>query len=751
MGATLRARLWTVGLVLVTVATWALARELVPWVAGPPGWSVRVSRPGTVGRTVDRYPFILAPEIVPHWPAGSSVMATATLLTERAGVHEFDLGVTMRPSLRVDGQPLTQVRAGPGRTALFEVDLSQGLHALTVEIYPGQDVGGLTLGMRPPGEWRSRLLGPGQVVAEAPPQVAQRLGEHVVALCRVMSYAPPLCALLVLALALWWGWRRVDLHLLGFIALLLPLLSQLLPDGYYACHEEESYIVRLQQFEVAMRGGIPLGRWWPDPVLGRGYPMLCLYAPLLYLLAIPGLALGLAPVTILKCVSAATVIVAAVAIHGLARRRASREASLLAVALYLHAPYFNTDLYIRADLAETLGFATFPLALWALDVALDRRPAGASPAHGEVARLGLALALLGTSHNAVALFSLYFLGAWMLARLALRSVDRDGIRRALAGGGLGVALTLFFTLPAAVDRSHVQIDKIATGFYHYALNFVPPHRLWFAWHKFDMQLHFGIAATVAVLLCAAALVWRRREVSTRSLAVLALTGVLLNVIMSTRAGYLIYRFVPLARFVQFPWRLLLFGATFAALAGAAALDAWLAPGRRRQWIAAGLSALIACAWLTIGGPAGPLLRRFLDMREFLRSNSSDYVTSVEEYLPRTVVEPADRFDEVARTELPAVLTHLERQPGRYVVGVTTTEQAVVTLNLHWFPGWSATLDGKPIALGKPRPDGLARVLVPAGSHRIEARYGRTPLRTVCDTFSFLALAFALALLVRSKS
>src|SRR5260370_26637536 len=108
--------------------------------------------------------------------------------------------------------------------------------------------------------------------------------------------------------------------------------------GYYACHEEESYIVRLIEYDWAFRGGVPMGRWWPDPVLGRGYPFLCLYAPLLYLLSGPLLWLGIAPLTVVKMMSAALVAVGGLALYLLARRRTGRPASLLALALYLSAP-----------------------------------------------------------------------------------------------------------------------------------------------------------------------------------------------------------------------------------------------------------------------------------------------------------------------------------------------------------------------------------------------------------------------------
>src|SRR5260370_22788215 len=108
------------------------------------------------------------------------------------------------------------------------------------------------------------------------------------------------------------------------------------------------------------------------------------------------LALGVAPLVFLKVLSAAAVTAGAWAIYRLIRRRASSAAALLGTAVYVYAPYLHTDLFVRADIAETLGFAAFPLALLALDRVLDPRPPGpgrfAPETLRDVALLGLALA-----------------------------------------------------------------------------------------------------------------------------------------------------------------------------------------------------------------------------------------------------------------------------------------------------------------------------------------------------------------------
>jgi hypothetical protein len=50
----------------------------------------------------------------------------------------------------------------------------------------------------------------------------------------------------------------------------------------------------------------------------------------------------------------------------------------------------------------------------------------------------------------------------------------------------------------------------------------------------------------------------------------------------------------------------------------------------------------------------------------------------------------------------------------------------ITLYLHYYPRWQATLDDHPVALGYQEGSGLVQVQIPAGEHQLALRYGSTP-------------------------
>ncbi|MGZ3426703.1 MAG: glycosyltransferase family 39 protein, partial [Polyangia bacterium] len=664
----------------------------------------------------------------------------------------------------------------PGRVAGKEQILAAGLHSIEVTLSNADAAGGVALAVRPPNQpWRAPLLGPGDVVAAPLADVQARLGAHAIAIVRALDLAPwivtPLAALVV-ALAAGRARRRRAIDYvralaadplaqklgatLALVAIAWPMLSPMLAPGFYACHEEESYIVRLAEYKLALLGGVPMGRWWPDPVFGRGYPFLCLYAPLLYLVATPFLLVGFSSLTTVKLISIALVAVGTAATYHTARRRASRPAALVAATLFTYAPYLQTNLWVREDLAESLGFACFPLALYTLERALD---ADEDRAELDIAFLALALFALGACHNITAYFSVYFLVLWLGLRLALRTVSRDGVRRAVVGGALGFLLTVGYAVPAIGDAKRVWMERVMTGFYFSLANFIDVKKVLWTEPRWGMRWYVGIAGTLAVVAGLAAIIARRprgqsllRRPSARLLALLAASGVLLALTLATRPiGRPFVRYVPLANYVQFPWRMFIFAGCLAPLCAPAAVDGFFA-SQRARWLAATAAIVAVVAILApLYGPSAPLVRSHLQVQPFLRSLETDYVTSMNEYLPKTVRRTVRPFGEVAHVVSGSgALSAMTRSPGRYDA-VADGNGTVVEFNAHWFPGWRARVDGAPVAIGPGCGDfddgGLIRVRVPAGRHAIALDYDRTPLRAVCDSISLCALLCVLALLV----
>jgi hypothetical protein len=773
-----------VAALLLVVIAWDGLAALAARIPGPPGFDVLTKeRDGGIVAHVTA-PTLLTPEVAPTPPPGGSLVARGTFLARDSGTYKWRLGCTAPCTLRVDGQPVLSPR--PGRVGGTDQPLTAGAHALEVTLPSADNAGGVAFGVQlPSSPWRAPLIGPGDVVTSPSEVVAQRLGAHATLILRALPLIPFIGILIITSLFLISIGQTRRQRLLGYLsrlrqnptaqklgiallwlAIVLPMIWPLSQPGFYACHEEESYIVRLIEYDKSLRAGVPFSRWWDDPVLGRGYPFLCLYAPLLYLVATPFLLLGIPSLITVKIVSGLVVIVGALATFTIVRRRGSRPSALVATALFTYAPYLQTDLWVRADLAESLGFACFPVALLALDRILDRRaPDTEDSTYRDIALLAFALFALGSCHNITAYFSVYYLGLWLVLRVALRTSDVAGLRRAIAGAALGLGLTVSYAIPAIGDAKRVWMVRVMTGYYYPFNNFVAPLKTITADPRWGtMQLYVGVAATLATVAGLAALFNRRFAAGeplrggtpgARGLALYAGSCVLLALLLATPPlGVPFVRYVPLAIYVQFPWRMFLFAACLAPLPVAAALDSCCTSPRRRWLVAFAAVAVLMAVKVPMSGPREPLVRSHLDVPRFLRSLDTDYVTSMNEYLPITVQRTVPRFGDVAHVSAGnARITDESRAPGHYRCSIDAAEAATVEFNAHWFPGWRARVDGGEVLIGPGNSGfdngGLIRVRVPVGRHEVRIDYGRTPLRLACDLFSLAALLVALGLLVPS--
>jgi uncharacterized membrane protein YfhO len=58
---------------------------------------------------------------------------------------------------------------------------------------------------------------------------------------------------------------------------------------------------------------------------------------------------------------------------------------------------------------------------------------------------------------------------------------------------------------------------------------------------------------------------------------------------------------------------------------------------------------------------------------------------------------------------------------------------------YYFPGWQATVDGRPVKIKPEGPNGLIGLDVPAGEHVVDLRFGLTPVRLAGRLLSALGV------------
>jgi uncharacterized membrane protein YfhO len=74
----------------------------------------------------------------------------------------------------------------------------------------------------------------------------------------------------------------------------------------------------------------------------------------------------------------------------------------------------------------------------------------------------------------------------------------------------------------------------------------------------------------------------------------------------------------------------------------------------------------------------------------------------------------------------------------------------VQVNTVYFPGWRAKMDGKQKEINYQNEQGVMRLVVPAGQHRVVFSFGETPIRLLADVISLVSFGFVFWLWRRRK-
>lgn len=403
------------------------------------------------------------------------------------------------------------------------------------------------------------------------------------------------------------------------LLLSLPVIGPLLQPGYFwGAHDARHSVYFLFQFDKAIGDGVLYPRWAPDFAFGYGYPFFNIYGPLssyageLFHLA------GLDIVTSVKVVFGLSALLSGLAMYLFVARLLGRPAGLVAALVYVYLPYHLFDLYVRAALAESVGFVFLPLALWGFYEAVTR------PHLPALLWAALAYAGLMFTSNLLALLFTPILGGYVAYILVWQFVANGRNRRvknaatpaenhgiaAKAGGngsfagrpspvktfilslfppafvlGLGLGLSGIFVLPVLTEASFVRTDQWFGGRYAFGDDFVEIFQLFSSRWGFGASIpgpddetgfQLGLAATVLFVLSFWTVPRLRQQWIRRSLYFFQ-GATLVLIFLTIPLSAPIWELLSLAQFAQFPWRLLVIIAPFISIV-AGSIAASLSPG-----------------------------------------------------------------------------------------------------------------------------------------------------------------------------
>ncbi|MBE7553443.1 MAG: glycosyltransferase family 39 protein [Anaerolineales bacterium] len=395
-----------------------------------------------------------------------------------------------------------------------------------------------------------------------------------------------------------------DPYLWLALLLSLPVIGPLLQPGYFwGAHDARHSVYFLYQFDKAIRDGVWYPRWAPDFAFGYGYPFFNIYGPLSSYVSEAFHLAGLDIVTAVKVVFGLSALLSGLTMYLFVRRLLGPRAGLIAALTYVYLPYHLFDLYVRAALAESVGFVFVPLLLWGFYEAVTH------PRLTVLLWAAAAYAGLMFTSNLLALLFTPLLGLYvaymLLGNLPLSewpatrggghrwrmTAKRDELSsltphasRFLASSLppafvllLGLGLSAIFWLPAFLEYRYVRVDQWVGGRFAFGDDFVEFFQLFSPRWGFgasipgpDDQAGFQIGLAATILFIFSFLVVPKLANTAIRRTLYFFQGMtLLILFLTTPISYPVWTFLPLSTFAQFPWRLLVVVAPFISVVAGA--------------------------------------------------------------------------------------------------------------------------------------------------------------------------------------
>lgn len=531
------------------------------------------------------------------------------------------------------------------------------------------------------------------------------------------------------------------------LIMLLPLAAPYLEPGYQFADDRYAPYLRVEALSHAVADGKLPPRWFAEFDGGYGSPYPSFYAMFFYYVAAGIHAIGLNIGAAVELSAFLAIVAAAIGMFVLARSLWGAGAGLLSAVLYTYAPYHLVDAFVRGALSELAAFVWFPIIVYTTHRAILTR------SRTWLAACGLSIAGLVLTHNLMPIIFLpVVLG--LLGLIAVLTADPRrsrwiGLGTVGAGAVVGLLVSAYLWLPIVFERSLLRLEYFLQ--YDFHGDFVGRGTL-FAWASSDPPYtSIGLLLVGAAVLGSIVVLWAGSRTSHRLIALGSLAAGVFFLFMATRRSVWIWEHVPLLPLVQFPWRFLAPASFCLALAGGP-----LARVFRNEAARWGVAVLVGAGLYTQSNPLIHIAHR-IDAAALEKTPICQEVWGTQDYRPATSqtlfwrgpTPPGDPGDPLVLLPCqgsvqlsPTEGIHINmssRQGTRWELQYSALGPAVATIPQFYFPGWSASVDGRSVSVGPSPGNGLLQTELPAGDHLLEVEYHNTPVHSASNVLSLFGM------------
>lgn len=411
-------------------------------------------------------------------------------------------------------------------------------------------------------------------------------------------------------------------------------------------------------------------------------------------------------------------------------------AAAIGALLFTFCVYRLLDIYHRAALGESLSFTFVPIVFLGLYHIIK-----GDYKKWYILTIGFSLMLFTHLISSVLMFVTMFIFLLIYSRSLVQEPKR--IWYLVLAGLVTLVIVSYYIVPMA--------EQMLSGLFYYDRGdeIFNPQGLayptgWVIWGMFTgiiIPKQAFIPGVGLLLTCAIALrlfVYQKSP-QIKSIDIAVIVGLCYIIACLPMFPWSVFPFTLLS-FIQLAWRLLEFSSFFFAVAGGYYLACILKTNKRRLFALGGI--VIAIALVFANNAREYQMYRCEEPITTESSISNYYHLGGAEYIPLKVPSVdflAERKDSVLHQQNETIISDFVRNRDVVAFTVSTNQKDSLELPLLYYKGYSASLNGKDVAVTESA-YGLVQVAVDQ-SGRVEAWYGGTILQKVSFGISVIAVLF----------
>jgi hypothetical protein len=424
------------------------------------------------------------------------------------------------------------------------------------------------------------------------------------------------------------------------------------------------------------------------------------------------------------------------------------------------------DVFVRSAYPESIALAFAPGMFWATErlISTEKRI--------YAGLLAIFTAATFVSHPPTLLMfgvPLFFYICFLVFENLNTEIDFKLLLKKLgflfSGFILGGGLAAFFAIPALLQQTLTKASSLNAGYLDFHSHFACLTQLiWSDWNygtsvmgcTDQISFQVGIVNWIVIVASIGILafyLYRKITHPAIKQTLFWLAIAFFGMYMTLSISQPFWEGIPYASFLQFPWRFLSV-VMFSAAILSGILFTYLRKETHKIVLFVALIILTPLLSYSFLQPAAYLPKDYFaqDSQDFYKGIAKGQQGGTAEmgYFPKTMgVLPEQNKVPLSKIALsgPNATGKVVRDTFTYKeFDINSKSPIKAELFIHYFPGWTFSINGRPVTPDTSNIYDFVYLSVPAGNNKIVAKFENTPLITAANTISLLSIAILIALL-----